>query len=447
MRRARPHPGAVTVLALAPALLAARAPQDDGRAGLTAQEVRIALELSPLPPPPPDPTNAVYESEAAARLGQALFFDTRFSRDGQVSCATCHAPELSWTDGRALARGLAGLPRHTMSLWNVAYNRWFFWDGRKDTLWSQALAPLEDEREHGSSRLEIAHALAADPGYRAAWAEVFGPLPDLGDAERFPPAGRPVPGQPRHPHSVAWDGMTLEDQLVVEEVFVGVGKAIAAYERRLLSRRAPFDVFVEGLREDDPEKLAALTPSARRGFSLFAGRGNCILCHDGPNFTDLEFHTNLFPSAERSDPGRPIGIRKLQRDPFNSRSRWADDGGERGLAKLRFAPRDVHVPGEFKTPSLRNVARTAPYLHEGQLATLPEVVAYYSSLEGAAPRPRGGERILQPLHLDDGEQADLLAFLEALSDESLPAELRAPLVLEAAGAPVDGAPAAAQDGR
>src|SRR5262245_5439427 len=117
----------------------------------TARDARtILLELSPLPAPPADPTNAVYERPAAARLGQALFYDTRLSADGTVACATCHQPAKSWTDGKPLGVGLAQVSRHTMTLWNVAYNRWFFWDGRKDTLWSQALGPLEDAREHGT---------------------------------------------------------------------------------------------------------------------------------------------------------------------------------------------------------------------------------------------------------------------------------------------------------
>ena len=123
--------------------------------------------------------NASFARPAAARLGQALFFDTRLSADGSVACATCHVPAKSWTDGKRLGAGIANVSRHTMTLWNVAYNRWFFWDGRKDTLWSQALGPLEDAREHGTSRVGILHVLASDPGYARAWRDVFEPLPDV----------------------------------------------------------------------------------------------------------------------------------------------------------------------------------------------------------------------------------------------------------------------------
>jgi cytochrome c peroxidase len=394
---------------------------------LTPEELAIVLELSPLPPPPPDPTNAVADDPAAARLGQALFFDATLAGPGTVSCATCHDPAQSWTDGRALARGLANHPRHTMTLWNVAHNRWFFWDGRKDSLWSQALAPLEDPREHGGSRLQVAHRLASDPGYARAYAEVFGPLPDLSDARRFPPEGRPVPEEPEHAHNVAWSSMDPDDQFLIDRIFADAGKAIAAFERRIESRRAPFDVFVEGLRTGDPAKLAALDERARRGLALFIGKARCLFCHDGPNFTDLEFHDNRIPVSEQgSDPGRKLGLRKLQKDPFNSRGPFADDGGETARAKLGFLVQDSHgVTKEFKTPTLRNVARTAPYMHEGQFPTLASVIEFYSTLANASPESEN-ERLIQPLGLSSEEKADLVAFLESLTDESLPAELLGP---------------------
>ena len=394
---------------------------------LSAAERRVLLELSPLPEPPADPTNAVYENAAAARLGQALFFDTRLSANGAVACATCHVPAKSWTDGKVLGSGLSGLSRHTMTLWNVAYNRWFFWDGRKDTLWSQALGPLEDGREHGTSRLAILHLLADDPGYARAWREVFGELPDVSDERRFPRAGRPVPGEPEHPHALAWATMSAEDQASVSRVFARVGKAIAAFERRIVSRGAPFDRFVAGLKSGDAAELAALDASAQRGARLFAGKARCFVCHDGPNFTDLEFHDNRTPVGEEgADPGRKLGIRRLRADPFNSLGTEADDGGATGRVKLGYLFDDSHGNTKlFKTPTLRNVARTPPYMHEGQFASLTAVVHFYSTLEHASPEGPN-ERIVQPLGLAPEEEADLVAFLESLSDENLPAELEGP---------------------
>jgi cytochrome c peroxidase len=392
-------------------------------AGFSAEQLEHILELSPLPPPPSDPTNRAFESAAAARLGHALFYDERLSGPGTVSCATCHDPEKGWTDGRPLAEAVAHLPRHTMTLWNVAYGRWFFWDGRKDTLWSQALAPLEDPREHATTRLHVAHTLASDPGYARAYAEAFGALPDISDLTRFPADGRPMPKEPEHPHAIAWESMTPEDQETVNRIFADVGKAIAAFERSIVSRGAPFDTFVEGLRTGDPAKQAALDENARRGLGLFLGKARCHLCHDGPNFTDLEFHDNRVPiSEEGSDLGRLLGIRMLKDDPFNCCGAYTDDGGESGRTKLTFP--DAHGTRQFKTPTLRNVARTAPYMREGQIATLAEVVEFYSTMEGASPEGLEGERLMQPLHLTEQEKRDLVAFLESLTDENLPAELR-----------------------
>lgn len=384
-------------------------------------ERAILLELSPVPEMPRDPTNAHEADPRAARLGQALFFDTRLSLDGTVSCATCHVPEKSWTDGKALGAGLAGLPRHTMTLWNVAANRWFFWDGRKDTLWSQALAPLEDPREHGTSRLAVVNVLASDAGYRRAYGEVFGALPDLAG---LPVHARPVPGEPQHEHQVAWDSLRPEQQEAVTRAFVNAGKSIAAFERRLVSRAAPFDHFVAGLRTGDAGKIASLSPAAQRGAALFVGKARCVFCHDGPHFTDLEFHDNRTPVGEEGgDPGRKLGIRRLRADPLNSLGPYADDGGESGRRKLKPLILDSHGGKQFKTPTLRNIARTAPYMHEGQFATLEEVVHFYNTLEGASPES-GSERLIQVLGLSAQEEADLVAFLASLTDESLPDELR-----------------------
>jgi len=390
---------------------------------LSAELRALALEFSPLPDVPVDPTNRVADDPAAARLGQALFYDKRLSGPGTVSCATCHDPALGWGDGRPLAKGVANHPRHSMTLWNVAYNRWFFWDGRKDSLWSQALGPLEDPREHASSRLQLVHVLADDPGYVRAYEDVFGPLPELQDAARFPPEGRPVDGDDGHEHARAWATMTADDQHLVNEMFANMGKAIAAFQRKIVSTHAPFDVFVEGLRSDDPLKQSALSPSAQRGFALFAGRAQCIACHDGPQFTDKEFHTNLVPTGEGDDPGRGLGVMRLKDDPFNGASVFADDGGVRARTKLSFPHGGWELPGSFKTPTLRNVAATAPFMHEGQIATLEEVVDFYSTLENAAKPGLHDEKILRPLLLSADEKEDLMAFLISLTDEVLPAEL------------------------
>lgn len=401
-----------------------------GNVAFTPDELDLVLTLSPLPPAPGDPTNAYDDDPDAAALGHAVFYDERFSGTGDVSCATCHVPGRGWSDGKQLAEANGRLERHTQSLWNVAYNRWFFWDGRADSLWSQALVPLEEPREHAGSRLQYAHLLASDPELSAAYERVFGALPDVSDGLRFPPEGRPVPDQPDHPHAVAWGGMTGEDREAVNRVFVNLGKALAAFERGIVSRRAPFDVWVEGLREGDVYKQRSLSESARRGLKLFIGEARCVLCHSGPNFTDLEFHDNRVPDLrggdQPRDPGRFAGVDLVQADPFNGIGRFSDDPRGEARAKVAFLLRNGHNWSEFKTPSLRNVVATAPYMHQGQLATLSDVLLHYARLESATPTHHAAETILQPFDLDAQGMQDLVAFLESLTDLSIDPALTRP---------------------
>lgn len=360
-------------------------------------EVKRLLQHSPLPPPPADETNAHADDPRAAALGQALFFEPRLSRDGTLSCASCHQPEKSFTDGRALSKGVGDGRRHTPSLWNVAYNRWLFWDGRADSLWSQALHPIEDPVEMAGSRNAVVAAVRTDARLRDAYQAIFGPLPSS-------------------------DASPTE----VNRAFANLGKAIAAYERRLLSRRAPFDVFVEGVRENDAAKQAALSPAARRGLKLFLGRGNCRTCHTGPTFSDGEFHAIELPPTGAADPGRLEGIERLLKDEFGAGGAYSDSTDGPRAQHVRFLSRAPHALGQFKTPTLRNVALTAPYMHNGQMKTLPDVLAHYSKLENGPPAGPHQETILAPLSLTPAETADLLAFLHALTDASLDPALARP---------------------
>ncbi len=360
---------------------------------LTPAERERLLLHSPLPEPPADPTNRMADDERAARLGRKLFFDARLSRGGRVSCATCHDPARAFADGRPLARGVGQGRRNTPALWNLAYARWYFWDGRADSLWSQALKPFEAPAEMGASRAAVLRVLRGDRVLRAAYEELFDALPDPARAE---------------PEALA-------------RAFANVGKVVAAFERGLLSRRAPFDVFVEGLREGDPAKLAALSPAALRGALLFTGRGNCSVCHAGPLFSDGEFHDLGLPLADDEqapDPGRQAGLVALAQDEFAASGVHSDErDGQRARASRHLRPPgDGH--GQMKTPSLRNVALTAPYMHRGQFADLGAVLDFYSTHEGRRALAATQERILTPLHLSAQERADLQAFLEALSDVS-----------------------------
>ncbi len=388
------------------------------------------LQLSPLPEPPDDPTNAYDTSAAAARLGQFLFFDQRLSGGGDVSCASCHVPHHDFSDGIPLAKAVGKLARHTPSLWNVAYHRWFFWDGRADSLWAQALQPLEDVREHAGNRLAYAHLVARDPDLRRAYTEVFGDLPDLADGERFPAAARPVPDDPEHPEARTWAAMSAADRAVVDRVFANLGKALAGYQRRLVSRDAPFDRFVRELGAGRSADTPGMSESAKRGLKLFLGQARCHLCHSGANFTDYEFHNTRVPpnpDVPGHDPGRFQGSLSVRADPFNGLGAYSDaragPARRRAEEKLDFLVISGDTWGELKTPSLRNVAVTPPYMHQGQLATLEEVVDFYSD---RVNRPRfqvHEEQVLEPVHLSAAEKADLIAFLEALTDTELPPDL------------------------
>jgi cytochrome c peroxidase len=393
-------------------------------------ELARILRHSPLPAAPLDPTNAVSDDPRAARLGQALFFDARFSADGNVSCASCHAPERAFADGRVLAQGVGEASRHAPALWNVADNRWYFWDGRADSLWAQALGPLENPVEHATSRLAVVRTLAADEELRRAYQNLFGQLPELSQAARALPAARPVPEDGSAPEHLAWLSLPAEERRAIDLVFSHVGKCLAAYVRLIRSDHSPFDVFVEGLRDGDPAKLAALSPSAQRGLQIFTGRGNCRSCHSGPNFTDREFHSVRVPSASKAlgrDPGRYAGITKVLTDPFNGLGEFSDDRGAAARDKLAFLDTRTSNQGQFKTPSLRNVAVTAPYMHQGQLATLRDVLRHYSTFDDAFDPLKGHfEQTLQPLDLTAQETDDLLAFLESLTDIGLDPALMSP---------------------
>jgi cytochrome c peroxidase len=364
----------------------------------------------------------VADDPRAALLGRFLFFDPRLSADGTRSCATCHDPRRGFADGRPLPAGAGSEGRHTPSLWNVAYNRWYFWDGRADSLWAQALEPLERADELGGSRLQVARRVHDDPLLRRAYETVFGPLPDL---RRLPARGGPRSDDPAQ--VATWEALTEAERSAVDGVFVNVGKALGAYERRLVSRRAPFDVFVEGLRRADEGQLAALSPAARRGLRLFIGRAECHLCHGGPNFTDGEFHDTGVPSRSPGAPGdagRRAGIRLLRASPFNALSRWSDDPAGPAAERLEFLADGPETWGQWKTPSLRNVARTAPYMHQGQLRTLEQVLEHYSTLRGATLGGHHRETVLRPLALTLDETTDLIAFLESLTDEEIDPALK-----------------------
>ena len=373
----------------------------------TEREWGVIQRLSPLPEaPPPNPTNRVADNREAAQLGQMFFFDTRFSRDGTVACATCHSPFHGFADVEATSLGAGRGIRNAPTVLNTAYNKWQFWDGRADTLWSQALSALEGETEQAGTRLQYAHLIYRH--YAADYETVFGALPELEDATRFPADGKP--GDP------AFDSMSDADQRAVNTVFANIGKAIEAYERLLISGNAPFDQYVAGNTE-------AITLEAKRGLKTFIGKGVCILCHDTPTFTDNDFHNLGVPQGELpEDTGRYAGISSLLADPFNGGSIYSDDTAV-ATRILNFLESTSQHQGEFKTPTLRNVALTAPYFHTGEFPTLASVIEFNNAGGTGGNFVGQREGTLEPLGLSEQEIADLIEFLETLTGKLPPAHL------------------------
>lgn len=316
--------------------------ESEGPVRFTTEEIHEIRKLSPLPELPPSPTNIFADNADAALLGQRLFYDGRLSIDGQVSCATCHDPTLGFSDAKPLSEGLGTTDRHSQSLWNVAYQRWFFWDGRVDSLWAQALQPLQDKREMGSSPEHLLGVVSGNQALKTRYETLCG---------------------------------TLEDQS--PDLFLSnLGKMFEAFQRKLISTDSAFDTFVAKIDEIEPGDDQYLNESARRGLRLFVGRGQCILCHAGPNLSDGEFHNiglQRHPDLPR-DSGRFEGIRKLKADRFNGLGEFSDDRGKEANVKLRYLVVKMNNLSEFKTPTLRNVAETAPYMHDGRFATLREVL-------------------------------------------------------------------------
>ena len=367
---------------------------------------------------PADPTNRVADDPRAARLGERLFFDTRLSADGKVACGTCHQPDRDFQDGTALGRGVGVTAKRTMPVAATSRSPFLFWDGRKDSLWAQALGPLESAVEHGGTRGQYAHVIAE--GYRAAYEELFGALPDLSSVPAS--AGPAGSGQ----EVSAWKALAQEQRDAVTGVFVNVGKAIAAYERRIEFGAARFDEYVDAISNRKPAE-GILTHDEVAGLKLFIGKANCTQCHNGPLFTNNEFHnTGVPPRADLPiDDGRLTGAAAVLKDEFNCRSRWSD--ARTSCSELEYlVTHDRSLQGAYKVPSLRNVAERAPYMNAGQFATLKQALAHYNR----APAASKGHTELQPLRLKTEELRQLEAFLRTLTGPlivngaALPARVR-----------------------
>ncbi len=364
-------------------LLAALAP---AALAFTDAEKRAIAAHGPWPPAfAPDPSNRASGNKDAIELGERLFFDKRLSANGEHSCSRCHVPERNWTDGEARARGLELTDRNTPSVVNVRVHRWFGWDGAHDSLWAQSIRPILDARELGLSVAQVARFVRDDADLACRYRKVFGAMP-------------------------------AED----EAVLVGVAKTLAAFQETLVSGRTPFDDFRDALVTGDTAGMAKYPAAAKRGLQIFVGKGRCNACHLGPAFTNGEFHDTGIPffiEKGRVDPGRHAGIEKLRASPYNLLGPYNDDAKRSTAIGTRHVVLEHRNFGEFRTPSLRNLALTAPYMHNGRLATLRDVVNHYSTISPDRLHA-DGEAILRPLNLTARETDDLVTLLETLQDRS-----------------------------
>jgi cytochrome c peroxidase len=384
--------------------------------------VLASLSLKRLPPVPADPSNAVERQSAAIELGQRLFNDARLSRNGAVSCASCHDPARQFQDGLPVSRGVGTGTRRAMPIVGAGHATWLFWDGRKDSLWAQALGPLEDAVEHGTNRTRVAHQVAAH--HRRGYEALFGSLPRLeglpGDAG---PKGNAA-------EQAAWQAIDRGRREEVSRVFANIGKAIAAYEKSLQHEPTRLDAYIDATLRNDRSAGNLLRADEVRGLRLFIGKAQCVSCHSGPLFTDQQFHNTGVPprDASRPDRGRAGATAAVRSDEFNCLGPFSDARPEQ-CQELRFMlTDDPALEGAFKTPGLRGVAARPPYMHAGQFTTLEQVVRHYVAAPHAAvghselthrhagaAAPRHTERT--PIELSDAEVAELASFLATLNPE------------------------------
>lgn len=341
----------------------------------TGQDVELPVPpgVLPLEIPADNPPTA-----AKVELGRKLYFDARLSTDGTVSCASCHAPSHGFADprGTPTSAGVGGAvgTRNAPTVLNAAFLASQFWDGREPTLEAQAVQPLINSIEHGfANHPAVVEKLESLPDYRPLFAQAFGS-----------------------------EAVTIER----------VGQAIASFERTLLSLEAPIDSFLAG--ESD-----AISASAKRGWELFNGKARCNTCHGRvdvlPLFTDDAFH-NIGVGVERIDfdaVARGAAAAVQAGKSIDELALGDAEASELGRFLVTREPKDM---GAFKTSPLRNIALTAPYMHDGSEATLQDVIAFYDRGGNDNPYLDGGMR---PLGLTDPEKADLVALLESLTSDDL----------------------------
>lgn len=362
------------------------------------------MSLSLLKPLKPNPSNKVGDDPNAAALGEALFFDARFSANGLVACGTCHIPDKQFQDGLPLGQGVGTASRRTMPIAGAGYHPFLFWDGRKDSLWSQALGPIENPVEHGSDRTMVARLVVDN--YREQYEPLFGAPPDLSG---LPPHAAPT-GTPEA--VAAWEALSVEQQRAVNRVFSNFGKAIEAFERTIPPPWTRFDDYAEALAANDEAKAnTILTEQERNGLKLYLVQ-NCATCHAGPLLTDEDYHNIGLPDQTiEADSGRSTSVAVVKADPFNCASEFSDADPAKCLRLKILSGDDPKFVGGFRVPSLRGVSQRPPFMHNGKFATIHDVLVHYNK----APAALFGKSEALALRMTDAQLDDLEAFLETLN--------------------------------
>ena len=350
------------------------------------REVEAIASHGPWPPPGAiDRSNRVSGNPAAITLGRHLFDEPRLSASRQVTCGDCHQAGRDFRDGRARGFGMVELDRRTPSLWNVGFQHWFGWDGASDSLWMQSLRPILDPREMGGSVRGVAKLLREDRQLACFYRQAFGEAPGSDD----------------------------------ERLLVDAAKALAAFQQTLVTPRTPFDDFRDALAAGDKEAASRYPLPAQRGLKLFIG-ASCASCHFGPLFSNGEFGDTGIPFFARDgavDNGRLGGIAHLRASPFNRLGAHSDDSADPAATRTRHVERQHRNFGEFRVPGLRQVGRTGPYMHDGSVATLEDVVTHYSEVSPDRLHS-DGVPLVRALGLSEGEKADLVSFLRSLEADA-----------------------------
>ena len=350
---------------------------------LSEDEIQRTLSFGPWPPVvEADPSNRVSGNAEAIALGAAFFNDPLLSVDGAFACASCHDPGQAFATPQARAFGRVLSDRNSPSLRNLAGLRWYGWGGKSDNLWAASLHPITDEHEMAHSHESLKTAIS-ESAYAADFERLFGDL------------------QGQDP----------------ELVLVNTAKALSAYIETLVTEPALFDDFRDALERRDMAAAGTYPEAAQRGLQLFLGRGNCSVCHSGPRFSNNEFHdagVPYFINETKVDAGRFGGLNFLFSSAYTLDGNWTDDPVKRGAWAVRTVRRAHSDFGTFRTPGLRGVAETAPYMHDGSLGDLDAVIRHYSEIDTERLHA-DGEAILSELNLSEQEIADLVEFLETLS--------------------------------